>query len=187
MKNILAGILLFSATWASADKYTIDTKGAHAFVQFKIKHLGYSWLYGRFDTFSGEFEFDEKNPANATIEMTVDTDSVNSNHTARDKHLRSDDFLNVSQHPKATFKSKTFTPGTDGHGTMTGDLTFNGVTNEVSLDVEFIGGGKDPWGGERRGYEATTEIKLADFKIKKSLGPASETLLLTVSVEGIKQ
>ena len=187
MKYLLMGLMLTTASLASADKYTVDTKGAHAFVQFKIKHLGYSWLYGRFDTFSGEFDFNEAKPEKASIEMTVETNSVNSNHTARDKHLRGDDFLNVDAHPTATFKSKSFTPTTNGHGTMVGDLTFNGVTNEETLAVEFIGGGKDPWGGERLGYEATTEIILADYKIKKSLGPASETLLLTVSVEGIKQ
>ncbi len=187
MKYLLIGLMLTSASISSADKYTIDTKGAHAFVQFKIKHLGYSWLYGRFDTFSGEFEFDENNPEKANIEMTVDTTSVNSNHTARDKHLRNEDFLNVAAHPTATFKSKSFTPSENGHGTMIGDLTLNGVTKEETFKVEFIGGGKDPWGGNRRGYEATSTITLADYKIKKSLGPASETLLLTVSVEGIKQ
>jgi len=186
MKYLLMGLLLTTAA-ASADTYKIDTDGAHAFVQFKIKHLGYSWLYGRFDTFSGEFEFDEANPENASIEMTVETASVNSNHTARDKHLRNEDFLNVSEHPQATFKSKSFTPTENGHGTMTGNLTLNGVTNEESFDVNFVGGGKDPWGGHRLGYEATVEITLADYKIKKSLGPDAETLLLTVSVEGIKQ
>ena len=187
MKYFLIGLLLTAATFASADKYTVDTKGAHAFVQFKINHLGYSWLYGRFDTFSGEFEFDEANPENASIEMTVETNSINSNHTARDKHLRGDDFLNVEANPIATFKSKSFTPTENGHGTMVGELTFNGVSNEETFAVEFVGGGKDPWGGFRRGYEASTEITLADYKIKKSLGPASETLQLTVSVEGIKQ
>ncbi len=186
MKYLLM-ILILGTTLANADKYTIDTKGAHAFVQFKIKHLGYSWLYGRFDTFSGEFEFDEANPEKARIEMTVDTASVNSNHTARDKHLRNEDFLNVTAHPTATFKSTSFTPTENGHGKMVGNLTLNGVTNEISFDVEFIGGGKDPWGGFRRGYEATSTITLADFKIKKNLGPTSQTLELTVSVEGIKQ
>ncbi|VAW48248.1 Protein yceI precursor [hydrothermal vent metagenome] len=187
MKYLLIGLLLTTATFASADKYTVDTKGAHAFVQFKIKHLGFSWLYGRFDSFSGEFDFDEANPEKASIEMTIETNSVNSNHTARDKHLRGDDFLNVDANPTATFKSKSFMPTENGHGKMIGDLTINGVTNEETLSVEFIGGGKDPWGGNRRGYEATAEITLSDYKIKKSLGPAAETLLLTVSVEGIKQ
>lgn len=187
MKFLYTLLFLVAVNAASADKYKIDTEGAHAFVQFKISHLGYSWLYGRFDEFSGEFEYDETKPANANIQMTVQTNSVNSNHAARDKHLRGEDFLNVSKHPTASFKSTSFTPDTNGNGVMKGDLTLNGVTQEITLDVSFVGGGKDPWGGERRGYEATTELKLSDFKIKKSTGGAFEQLFLTVSVEGIKQ
>ncbi len=187
MKYLILLLLTTTANIAGADKYTVDTKGAHAFVQFKISHLGYSWLYGRFDTFSGEFSFDPTKPDQASIEMTVETNSVNSNHTARDKHLRGEDFLNVDANPTATFKSTSFMPSENGHGKMVGNLTINGVTKEETFDVEFIGAGQDPWGGNRRGYEAVTEITLADYKIKKSLGPASETLELTVSVEGIKQ
>lgn len=187
MKTLLTFVLILTAGLTAADKYTIDTKGAHAFVQFKISHLGYSWLYGRFDEFSGEFEFDGSSPENSNIQMIVQTASVNSNHTARDKHLRGEDFLNVESYPTATFKSTSFTQGENGHGTMTGDLTLNGVTKEQTMNVEFTGAGKDPWGGFRRGYEATTEITLTDYNIKKSLGPASEKLLLTVTVEGIKK
>ncbi|WP_154222980.1 YceI family protein [Marinicella rhabdoformis] len=186
IKNLLLGLAL-STGIAQADIYNIDTKGAHAFVQFKIQHLGYSWLYGRFDSFSGTFNYDEKNPSASSIEMTVDTSSVNSNHAMRDKHLRSDDFLNVDKFPQASFKSSAFSETENGNGTMLGDLTLNGVTKNIELDVQLIGAGKDPWGGYRRGYEAKGEIKLSDFKIKKSLGPKSETLFLTISVEGIKQ
>ena len=96
MKKICFLLLILSLT-ATADEYLIDTKGSHAFVQFKISHLGFSWLYGRFDEFSGTFNYDENKPEQASIEMTVQTASVNSNHTARDKHLRSDDFLDVAK------------------------------------------------------------------------------------------
>lgn len=187
MKKIVILMLFALTPFAQAADYDLDIKGQHAFVQFKIQHLGYSWLYGRFDTFDGTFSFDENSPEKASIQMTVQTDSVNTNHAERDKHLRSDDFLNVAAHPTAQFISTTFSPAAEGHGTMTGDLTINGVTNEVKLDVQFVGAGDDPWGGHRRGYEATTEISLSDFNIKKSLGPASEKLLLSVSVEGIKK
>lgn len=186
-KLTLLMILSFGVLSAQAADYQIDVKGQHAFVQFKIQHLGYSWLYGRFDQFDGHFSYDDNNPEAASIEMTVQTGSVNSNHAERDKHLRSDDFLNVAEHPTAQFISTSFKPSEDGHGEMTGDLTINGVTKPVTLDVQFVGAGKDPWGGVRRGYEATTTIKLSDFNIKKNLGPASEELILTVSVEGIQQ
>ncbi len=187
MKKIFILLFFVLTPWAQAADYDLDIEGQHAFVQFKIQHLGFSWLYGRFDSFDGSFSYDENAPEKASIEMTVQTNSVNSNHAERDKHLRSDDFLNVAAHPTAKFVSTSFTPTADGHGTMIGDLTINGVTNEVELDVQFVGAGDDPWGGYRRGYEATTEINLSDYKIKRSLGPASEKLYLTVSVEGIKK
>ncbi|GAA4826641.1 protein YceI [Marinicella pacifica] len=188
MKKFIYYLVLGLGTLsAQAAEYDLDIKGQHAFVQFKIQHLGFSWLYGRFDNFDGSFTYDENAPEKASIEMTVQTGSVNSNHAERDKHLRSDDFLNVAKYPTAQFVSSSFTPTKDGHGTMTGDLTINGVTNEVELDVQFVGAGDDPWGGHRRGYEATTEINLSDYKIKRSLGPSSEKLYLTVSVEGIKK
>ncbi|MCB1584385.1 MAG: YceI family protein [Xanthomonadales bacterium] len=183
--TLLFLLLTFNHAWA--DDYVIDTKGYHAFVQFKISHLGYSWLYGRFDVFSGEFSYDEQQPEKATINMTVQTNSVNTNNPARDKHLRSDDFLDVANHPTASFESTSFEPTLNGHGTMKGNLTINGVTQPIELDVNFIGAGKDPWGGERRGYEATTELTLENFKIKKSINGAYQTLFLTVSVEGIKK
>lgn len=188
MKKLFLFLTLsFSPLLLQAADYQIDVKGQHAFVQFKIQHLGYSWLYGRFDTFDGQFSYNENAPEKSSIEMTVQTDSVNSNHAERDKHLRSDDFLNVAAHPTAQFVSKSFSPAGDGNGTMIGDLTINGVAHEVELDVQFVGAGDDPWGGHRRGYEASTEISLEDFKIKKSLGPKSDTLKLSVSVEGVKK
>lgn len=184
-KLLTMTFLLLTSAAGFADTYQIDTKGSHAFVQFKIKHLDISWLYGRFDQFDGQFVYDETDPSKSSIEMTVETGSVNSNHTARDKHLRSDDYLNVDAHPTATFKSKSFTEKDNGHGTVTGDLTLNGVTKEVSLEVSFVGGGKDPWGGFRRGYEARTELTLTDFNIKNAA--PGQTVELIVSVEGIKQ
>lgn len=187
MKKLFTLLLFALMPLAQAADYDLDIKGQHAFVQFKIQHLGFSWLYGRFDTFDGSFSYDENSPEKASIQMTVQTNSVNSNHAERDKHLRSDDFLNVAAHPTAKFVSTSFSPTAEGHGTMIGNLTINGVTNEVELDVQFVGAGDDPWGGHRRGYEATTEISLSEYKIKQNLGPASDKLLLTVSVEGVKK
>lgn len=172
---------------AMADKYVIDTKGSHAFVQFRVQHLGYSWLYGRFNDFSGQFEYDEKNPSAASVSVEIDTNSVDSNHAERDKHLRSDDFLDVAKYPKAKFVSTSFEQAADGSAKLTGDLTLHGVTKPVTLDVEQIGAGDDPWGGYRRGFQASTKFKMADFGITKNLGPASTHVEMILSVEGIKQ
>lgn len=192
MKKTLLGLVLGSVALASlpamADKYVIDTKGAHASINFEIKHLGYSWLTGRFNEFSGEFNYDPKDITSSKINVTINTNSVDSNHAERDKHLRSDDFLNVAKFPTATFVSTKIVPdGDNDEFDIIGDLTLNGVTKSVHLEIEKIGEGKDPWGGYRVGFEGETEIRLKDFNIKQDLGPASQTVKLKLHVEGIKQ
>ena len=173
---------------ALADTYEIDTKGAHASINFAIKHLGYSVLTGRFDTFTGEFTYDPAKPEASTVNVTIDTGSVNSNHAERDKHLRSPDFLNVEKFPKATFVSTKIVLDDDkDEFDIVGDLTLNGVTKSVTIEVEKIGEGKDPWGGYRAGFSGETEISLKDFNVKMDLGPASQTVKLALEVEGIKK
>lgn len=168
--------------------YAFDTEGDHQFINFKISHLGYSWLYGRFNEFDGEFVYDAENPENSSVEVTVDTSSVDSNHGERDKHLRDEDFLYVSEYPEATFKSTKVVLGDeDGEADIVGELTLRGVTKEITLDAELLGHGDDPWGGYRMGFEAETEFKLSDFGIPMDLGKASETVKLIISVEGIRQ
>jgi polyisoprenoid-binding protein YceI len=171
-----------------ADDYTIDTKGAHASINFSIKHLGYSVLTGRFDTFAGDFSYDPAKPEASKINVTIDTNSVNSNHAERDKHLRSKDFLNVEKFPKSTFVSKKVVVGKDKDTfDLVGDFTLNGVTKSVTIAAKKVGEGKDPWGGYRAGFEGTTELTLKDFNIVFPLGPASETVKLSLNVEGVKK
>ncbi|MFD2176730.1 YceI family protein [Veronia pacifica] len=176
----------FLSPSALADDYKIDTRGAHASVQFRIQHLGYSWLVGRFNTFDGKFSYDEKNPDASKVTVNIDTASVDSNHAERDKHLRSKDFLNVSKFPQATFVSSSFKELGEGKATMTGSLTLNGVTKPVTIDVDHIGAGQDPWGGYRRGFLGKTTIALKDFGINTNLGPASTNVQLELNVEGIR-
>lgn len=183
---LLAGGLSVSQL-ALADDYQLDIKGMHSFIQFRVQHLGYSWLYGRFNDFDGQFSYDEKAPEKATVNVTIKTTSIDSNHAERDKHLRGEDFLNVNKFPEAAFKSTAYKPAGDGKGTLEGELTLHGVTKPVSLDVEEVGAGKDPWGGYRRGFIGTTKFALADFGIDYDLGPASKEVELTLAVEGIKQ
>ncbi|MBU2706383.1 YceI family protein [Zooshikella marina] len=175
------------ASITSAADYVIDTKGSHAFIQFKIQHLGYSWLLGRFNEFEGTFSYDDKKPADSEVNVIIKTASVDSNHAERDKHLRSKDFLNVSKHPTATFKSKKITDNGNGSAKLIGDLTLNGVTKEITIDVNKIGEGKDPWGGYRAGFEGTTKFALKDFNISKDLGPASQEVEMYLSIEGIRK
>ena len=172
---------------ALAENYVIDTKGAHASINFQVRHLGYSWVTGRFDRFKGKFTFDKKSPAKSKISIEIDTTSANSNHAARDKHLRSADFLNVDKFPSARFESTVIEVTGKDTSIIKGRLTFLGVTKEIAIKAKYIGGGKDPWGGFRQGFEGTTSFVMADFGVKKSLGPASTTVYLTLHLEGIRQ
>jgi polyisoprenoid-binding protein YceI len=172
---------------AAADTYKIDTEGAHAFVQFRIKHLGYSWLYGRFNEFDGEFTYDLDDPSDSKVQVTIQTASIDSNHAERDKHLRGTDFLDVDKHPEARFVSTSYKETGLNKAVLEGDLTLHGVTKPVTIDVTKVGSGPDPWGGYRMGFEGTTEIALKDFGIDYNLGPASTHVELTLSVEGIRQ
>lgn len=190
MKKLLAYSLLafaFLASSANAEKYTIDTSGAHAFVQFKIKHLGYSWLYGRFNTFAGEFDIDRENLENSKISLTIDPASIDSNHAERDKHLRGKDFLAVKEFPKASFSSTSLKLNDEKSGVMTGDLTMHGVTKQIDIAVKIIGEGKDPWGGYRMGFEGSTILALKDYNINYDLGAASAELEMILAIEGIRQ
>jgi polyisoprenoid-binding protein YceI len=178
---------LLSPTFAAEERYLIDTEGAHAFVQFRIKHLGYSWVYGRFNDFRGTFTYNEEDPSMSRVEVVIETASIDSNHAERDKHLRGEDFLDVAEYPEATFKSTSYKETGLNKATLIGELILRGVTKPVTLDVHRIGNGPDPWGGYRRGFEGTTTLKLADFGIVKDLGPAAREVQLTLSVEGIRQ
>lgn len=176
-----------AATTASAADYAIDTGGAHASINFRVNHLGYSWTLGRFDTFGGSFSFDAADPAAGKVEVTIDTTSVNSNHAERDNHLRSGDFLDVANFPEASFVSTGIEVTGDDTAKITGDLTFLGTTKEIVIDAKFIGEGSDPWGGYRAGFEGTTEFAMKDFGVKMDLGPASQMVELELHVEGIRQ
>lgn len=183
--SLITGAMFMPAV--NAADYIIDNKGAHASINFKIKHLGYSWLTGRFDKFGGKFSYDPANVSASNIEVNIDTRSVNSNHAKRDKHLRSDDFLDVSEFANAKFVSTSITKKADGQLDVTGTLTLHGVSKTITIDAHTIGEGKDPWGGYRAGFSGTTSIALADFAIKKNLGPASTHVQLELHIEGIKQ
>lgn len=190
LKKSLAALTLGAALFAGqamAADYVIDKQGQHAFVNFKISHLGYSWLYGTFKDFDGTFSFDAKAPEASKVKVELKTGSVDTNHAERDKHIKSGDFLNVSKYPTATFESTGVKSTGEGTADVTGNLTLNGVTKPVVIKAKFIGEGSDPWGGYRAGFEGTTTLKLKDFDIQKDLGPASQEVELIISFEGVRK
>ena len=179
--SVLSIGLLVGAFNTQAADYAFDKKGAHQFVQFRVQHLGISWLYGRFNDFDGTFSYDADAPEKSKVSVKIDTTSVDSNHAERDKHLRGDDFLNVDKFPEATFKSTSF----DGKS-LKGNFTLMGVTKPIEIAIEKVGEGEDPWGGYRAGFEGRTTFKMADYGIKKNLGPKSANVEMILSVEGIR-
>ena len=187
LNTAVSAALVLSASAVNAAEYVIDTKGAHAFVNFKIKHLGYSWLHGRFNTFDGEFNYDAEKPNASQIMVNIDTTSLDSNHAERDKHLRGKDFLNVDKYPTATFKSTNITFNNDDSGKVTGDFTLHGVTKSITFEIDKIGEGQDPWGGYRVGFEGETSLKLSDYGINYNLGPASTHVDIGLVIEGIRK
>lgn len=187
--NRFVGLLILSMSVASANAadYVIDTKGSHAFVQFRVMHLGYSWLYGRFNDFSGEFSYDPASPEEASITVDIQTPSVDSNHAERDKHLRGDKFLDVAQFPTAKFESTRVEVVSEDKAKVYGNLTLKDVTKEVVLDVDRVGMGADPWGGYRVGFQGSTKFRMKDFNILRDLGPLSQDVEMILSVEGVKK
>ena len=181
---LAAAALALSAGATQAADYRIDS--AHSFVQFKISHLGYSWMIGTFETVSGSFTFDPEAGADAqSVSVEIDTASVDTNRAERDKHLRSADFLNVDEFPTATFVSTGYEGDAEG-GVMNGDLMLHGVTKPIAIAVKKVGEGKDPWGGYRAGFEGTVTITRKDFGMGYNLGPASESMELFLFIEGTR-
>ena len=170
---------------ANAADYAIDTKGAHASINFKVSHLGYSFIKGRFNTFSGDFSFDEKNIADSKINVVIDTTSLDSNHAERDKHLRSGDFIDAGKYSEAMFTITKVEDKGNGKLDVTGDLTLHGEKRPITIEAEFIGAGKDPWGGERVGFIGQTRLELADFKIP--VMGSSSYVDMELHIEGVKK
>lgn len=183
----IAALLMTLANPLHAAKYAIDTEGMHAFIHFTIPHLGYSNLIGRFNRFTGSFEYDGEKPGESTVEVTIETASIDSNHAERDKHLRDEEFLYVSKYPEAKFVSTSYEPQGAEAGTLRGNLTLRGVTKPVTIEVTKIGEGPDPWGGYRVGFTGKTRIALADFGITKFLGKKSTEVELILDIEGVRR
>lgn len=145
-----------------------------------------NWLHGRFNDIKGEFSYDSSMQNNSEIELEIDPASVDTNHAERDKHLRSEDFLKVSKFPTASFSSTSFIENAQG-GTLNGMLDMHGISKEISIDVIRIGEGNDPWGGYRAGFSGSLKLLRSDFDLGYKLGPATETMLFDLTIEGVRQ
>ena len=180
--GVLASVLLVGALPAQADDYKIDE--THSFIQFRTQHIGFSWLYGRFSVIGGSFTYDAAHPDKNSIAITVDVDSIDTNHDLRDDHLQ-EKYLHTDKAPQASFKSSAY-QGDANSGTVTGELTLNNTTKTVTIPIKKIGEGTDPWGGYRVGFEGTLTIDTRDYGYKYELGDQSYVVELQLGVEGVR-
>jgi polyisoprenoid-binding protein YceI len=142
---------------------TYEIEPAHSSVHFSIRHLMVSNVRGDFTKVAGTIKFDPENPANSSVEATIDASSIHTREPQRDAHLKSPEFLDIEKFPSFTFRSTQIEPNADG-GTVKGDLTIHGVTQPITLDVEGLTEEvTDPWGKKRIGGSATTKLSRKAF------------------------
>jgi polyisoprenoid-binding protein YceI len=134
----------------------------HTIVEFSAKHLMITTVKGRITDIEGSIFTDEKNPENSSVQATLNAISIDTRTEQRDQHLRSADFLHVEKYPTIGFKS-TRIEGDRKAFKLIGDLTIRDVTREITLDVQFEGQTKDPWGGERVGFSAQGKLDRREF------------------------
>ena len=182
---ILAIALAGTPNAAFSAEYRIDL--AHSFIQFRTKHLGFSWLIGRFNRFDGQMTYDpDSEPSYQSVEINIDASSLDTNHSERDRHLRSKQFFNVDAYPEVTFVSTGY-EGDESGGALSGDLTLLGETRNISFEISKIAEGDDPWGGYRAGFEGEYLLTPAEFGMNYRLGPGAKTVEVQLFIEAIRQ
>ena len=136
-------------------KWNLDP--AHSEITFKVRHMMISNVKGEFKNFNVDLESEDENFKNVKANATIDTASISTNNTDRDNHLKSAEFFNAEAHPQITFETDSLNED------VTGNLTINGVTKPVKLDVDFGGINVDPWGQTKAGFSFEGKIKRSDF------------------------
>ena len=152
---------------------TWNIDASHSIAEFAVRHMMVSTVKGRFGRLEGAIEGDEANPTASSVRATIDVASIDTSDEQRDAHLRSDDFFNAERYPHITFVSKRIERVDAEYFRIVGDLTIRDVTKEVVLDTKFEGQVRDPYGNQRAGFTATTQINRGDFGV--SFNGALET------------
>ena len=129
----------------------------HSEITFKVKHMMISNVKGEFRNFSAEIEAEDDTFKNAKVNATIQTDSIDTNNADRDAHLKGEDFFNAAKNPTITFTSDAL------NDDITGNLTIDGITKPIKLDVDFGGINTDPWGNTKAGFSFEGKINRKDF------------------------
>jgi polyisoprenoid-binding protein YceI len=168
-----------------ADDYKVDP--VHSSVIFRIKHANVSFFYGRFNDKQGTVTVDESDPSKDSFDISIKTESFDSNNPARDKHVKSADFFSAQEFPTIHFKSTSVKPVGDNKLEVTGDLTLHGTTKPITVTMDRIGTADVPRMGRRTGFETTFTIKRSDYGMNKMLDVLGDEVTLMVGIEAAKQ
>lgn len=177
-----------TTTLVPVGTWTIDP--SHSKVGFSVKHMGIATVRGEFEKYEGNMVVGAD--GTYTITATVDAASINTREKDRDEHLRSPDFFNAAEHPQLTLQATAVEAG-DDELKITGKLTMNGVTNDVTLDAEVLGADTDPWGNDRVGLEVRGQLSRGDYgmKFNQALGSGnmlvSDKVKIAIDVSLVKQ
>ncbi len=183
----LSTILALSATavMAAPQRFTLDSE--HTTVAFLVEHVGYAKTLGHFQDVSGSFTYDDETKQVSDVTITAKTDSVQTNHKARDKHLRSKDFLNVRQHPDMRFTADGTTVQSDGSADLAGNLQLLAETRPLVLSVSLNKADKYPFGHKKftLGVSARGELQRSDYGMDYGVANAlvGDTVELIIEIE----
>ena len=186
--TLLAATLALTATGvlAAPEKYELDP--SHSQVMFTYEHLGYSTTYNIFAGWEGEIMFDQEDPANSSVSVSIPVMSMFTGWEERFEHFMRDDFFGAEEGDMVTFESTDINVTGDSTADITGDLTMNGMTTEVVLDAELnqamghpMKDGK-PWAG----FDATTTVLRSDYDLDKFAPAVSDEVEVMVSIEAGK-
>jgi polyisoprenoid-binding protein YceI len=165
----------------------------HSEINFTVRHLMISNVRGSFQIFTGAVEFDPSNPVASSVHVEIAANSINTHEPQRDAHLCSPDFLNVAEFPTITFQSRSIEILGETRGLIHGDLTIRGVTHPVTLETEFNGIVKSPFGSTNAGFSATTTINRKDWDLTWNVALETsgwlvgEEIKITIELELIQQ
>ena len=173
------------ATWS------FDT--SHSSIGFSVRHLMISKVRGQFGAWSGTFDYDEEDPTRSKLAVRIDAASIDTRDEKRDAHLRSADFFDVEQFPELRFTSTGVERDGGDDYVVTGDLTIHGVTRSVQLKVEGLGRTRDPWGGERVGFSASTSLSRKEYGLNWNMALEAggflvgDKLEINLEIEALKK
>ncbi len=168
-----------------SNRYAFDKD--HTQIIFFVDHLGFSKSYGEFHDYDGYFIFDQKNPKNSKIEISIKTDSIDMDSDKWNEHMKSPDFFNVEAFPDMTFKSTDIKITGKKTAKITGDLTLLGVTKPVVLETTYNKSDKHPFSGKYvSGFSAKAKLKRSDFGMVYGLPAVGDEINILIEVEGIR-